>query len=76
MQISGKNYLTAIDTNFEKEIDAKYSSLQLDKVIEVMEGGTNQTDIIMLDACRNNPYERRWRGVDSRGLALYMRQRA
>ncbi|MDU9049484.1 MAG: caspase family protein [Candidatus Electrothrix sp. Rat3] len=69
MQISGKNYLTAIDTNFEKEIDAKYSSLQLDKVIEVMEGGTNQTDIIMLDACRNNPYERRWRGVDSRGLA-------
>ncbi|MGD9162617.1 MAG: caspase family protein [Desulfobacteraceae bacterium] len=29
----------------------------------------NQTDIIMLDACRNNPYERRWRGVESRGLA-------
>lgn len=69
MQISGKNYLTAIDTNFDKEIDAKYSSLPLDKVIEIMEDGTNQTDIIMLDACRNNPYERRWRGIDSRGLA-------
>ncbi|MDA3789731.1 MAG: caspase family protein [Desulfobacula sp.] len=69
MQISGKNYLTAIDTNFDKEIDAKYSSLPLDKVIETMENGTNQTNIIMLDACRNNPYERRWRGVDSRGLA-------
>jgi hypothetical protein len=69
MQIQGKNYLTAIDTNFEKEIDAKYSSLPLDKVIEIMENGTNQTDIIMLDACRNNPYERRWRGDDSRGLA-------
>ncbi|NQT58565.1 MAG: caspase family protein [Bacteroidetes bacterium] len=69
MQINGKNYLTAIDTNFDKEIDAKYSSLPLDKVIEIMEDGTNQTDIIMLDACRNNPYERRWRGIDSRGLA-------
>jgi hypothetical protein len=69
MQIDGKNYLTAIDTKFDKEIDAKYSSLPLDKVIEIMENGTNQTDIIMLDACRNNPYERRWRGVDSRGLA-------
>ncbi len=69
MQINGKNYLTAIDTDFDKEIDAKYSSLPLDKVIEVMENGTNQTDIIMLDACRNNPYERKWRGIDSRGLA-------
>lgn len=69
MQIEGNNYLTAIDTNFDKEIDAKYSSLSLNKVIEVMEDGTNQTDIIMLDACRNNPYERRWRGADSRGLA-------
>lgn len=69
MQIEGKNYLTAIDTNFDKEIDAKYSSLPLDKVIEIMEKGTNQTNIIMLDACRNNPYERRWRGAESRGLA-------
>jgi len=69
MRIKGKNYLTAIDTNFDKEIDAKYSSLPLDQVIEIMENGTNQTDIIMLDACRNNPYERRWRGIESRGLA-------
>ena len=69
MQIQGKNYLTAVDTNFEKEVDAKYSSLPLDKVIEVMELGSNRTSIIILDACRNNPYERRWRGSDSLGLA-------
>jgi hypothetical protein len=69
MQIQGKNYLTAINTNFDKEIDAKYSSLPLDKVIEVMEAGSNLTNIIILDACRNNPYERKWRGTDSLGLA-------
>lgn len=69
MQIDGDNYLTAVDTDFEKEIDAKYSSLPLNKVIEVLEKGTNATSIIILDACRNNPYERRWRGVGSRGLA-------
>jgi hypothetical protein len=69
MQIDGRNYLTAINTNFDKEIDAKYSSLPLDKVIETMEGGSNKTNIIILDACRTNPYERRWRGVTSRGLA-------
>jgi len=69
MQIDGDNYLTAIDTDFEKELDAKYSSLPLNKVIEVLEKGKNATSIIILDACRNNPYERRWRGVGSRGLA-------
>lgn len=69
MQIEGKNYLAAINTNFDQEIDAKYSSLPLDKVIETMEKGTNKTSIIILDACRTNPYERKWRGVDSRGLA-------
>lgn len=69
MQISGKNYLTAIDTNFEKEIDAKYTSLPLNKVIDVMEQEANRTNIIILDACRNNPYERKWRGIDTLGLA-------
>jgi hypothetical protein len=69
MQIGGRNYLTAINTNFDREIDAKYTSLPLEKVIETMEKGSNKTDIIILDACRTNPYERKWRGVDSKGLA-------
>jgi len=69
MQIDGDNYLTATDTDFGTEMDAKYSSLPLNKVIEVLEKGGNSTSIIILDACRNNPYERRWRGVGSRGLA-------
>ena len=52
MQIDGKNYLTAINTNFDKEIDVKFSSLSLDKVIETMEKGLYKTNIIILDACR------------------------
>jgi len=60
MQIDGKNYLTALNTKFDREIDAKYSSLPLDKVIEIMEKGANKTAIIILDACRTNPYERKW----------------
>jgi len=69
MQIDGKNYLTAVDTKFDSEINAKYSSLPLDKLIETMEKGANKTNIIILDACRTNPYERKWRGVESQGLA-------
>jgi|SRR5215213_1435421 len=69
MQISGENYLTAVDTDFTSETEAKYSSLSLNKVIEVLEKGDNATSIIILDACRNNPYERRWRGGEFLGLA-------
>lgn len=69
MQIDGSNYLTAVDTGFDTEGRAKYSSLPLNYVIDVLEKGSNQTSIIVLDACRNNPYERRWRNVDSAGLA-------
>ncbi|HAT4017094.1 TPA: caspase family protein, partial [Citrobacter freundii] len=47
-----------------------YSSYPLNKIIETMERSKNKTNIIILDACRNNPYERAWdRGPAQKGLA-------
>ncbi|MDI5885634.1 caspase domain-containing protein [Cobetia amphilecti] len=70
MQIEGENYITAVDTEFETEMDAKYSSYPLNKVIDLMERSNNKTNIVILDACRNNPYERAWhRAPSQRGLA-------
>ena len=68
-QIEGSNYLAAIDTQIEDETEAKYSSLSLDRVIESMENSATSTNIIILDACRDNPWDRVWRGLASRGLA-------
>ncbi|PUE62239.1 peptidase C14 [Limnohabitans sp. Rim8] len=70
MQIDGENYLAAVDTDGTDEIAAKHSSLALNRVIEVMEKSNCVTNIIILDACRNNPFERAWtRSFESRGLA-------
>lgn len=70
LQIAGENYLAAINTNSAKELDAKYSSLALNKIIETMEKSQVRTTIIILDACRNNPFERAWnRSIETRGLA-------
>lgn len=70
MQIEGTNYLLATDTDMDSEVDAKYSSLSLDKVVDVMAKSPASTKIIILDACRNNPWERAWhRGLALRGLA-------
>ncbi len=70
MQVDGSNYLAAVDTDVSGEIEAKHSSLALNQVIEVMEKAENASSIIILDACRNNPFERAWaRSMSSRGLA-------
>ena len=70
MQIEGSNYLLALNTDMESEEDAKHSSLSLDKVVDVMAKSKAQTKIIILDACRTNPWERRWhRSLATRGLA-------
>ena len=70
MQIEGENFLLAIDTDTCSEIDAKHSSLSLDKVIDTMARSTASMKIVILDACRTNPWERAWhRDVSLRGLA-------
>lgn len=70
MQIDGDNYLTAIDTDNAGEDEAKYSSLPLNRVIDVMENAPTSTSIVILDACRDNPFDRAWtRSASVRGLA-------
>lgn len=70
MQIDGENYLAAIDADADSEVDAKHSSLPLNRVIETMEKSATATNVIVLDACRDNPFERAWhRSSSLRGLA-------
>jgi hypothetical protein len=70
VQIEGVNYLLAVDTDVETEDDAKHSSLSLDKVVDAMAKSKAATRIIILDACRTNPWERKWhRSPGVRGLA-------
>lgn len=70
MQIEGENYITSIDTDFSEELSAKWSSFPLNKLLDLMESCSNKTNIIILDACRNNPYVRAWnRDIANRGLA-------
>ena len=70
MQIDGINYITATDTNFHSEKSVQFSSVTLNKILSLMESAQNNTNLIVLDACRDNPYERSWnRSAQQRGLA-------
>ncbi|BAY32255.1 peptidase C14 caspase catalytic subunit p20 [Nostoc carneum NIES-2107] len=67
-QVDGENYLIPIDARLEREQDVRYESLPVGKLLNVMEDASNDVNIIILDACRNNPFGRKWRSFQ-RGLA-------
>ena len=70
MQFQGENYLNTTDTNFYDEISAKHSSIPLNQVIDRMAACSNVVNILILDACRDNPFLQAWhRSVESAGLA-------
>lgn len=48
----------------------EYDCVQADRVLAVMEASGAKVNIMILDACRNNPFERSWtRAASGRGLA-------
>lgn len=72
IQIGGVNYLIAKDSRFTNEASVKHTAISLDYVIDIMEGSSTTTNVIILDACRDNPWDRPWmatRSAITRGLA-------
>ena len=68
MQIEGRNYLIPIDAEIETESDVKFETVDAGRVLGKMEDAGNDLNIVILDACRNNPFARIFRSV-SQGLA-------
>ncbi len=55
---NGKNYLVGTDSLMEAEDEVEYETLALNLVISKMKSAHNRLNIIVLDACRNNPFGR------------------
>jgi hypothetical protein len=68
VQVGGRNYLMPVDARIESESDVKYEAVDAGRVLGKMEDAENQLNIVILDACRNNPYARAFRS-DQSGLA-------
>ena len=67
IQLAGENYLIPIDFDAKDEADAKYVSYSASRVQERMEHAGARLSILVLDACRNNPFRNTRGGVG--GLA-------
>jgi len=65
---NGKNYLIPVKSDVQDELDLEYQAIDANFVLDSMEKAGNRVNIVILDACRNNPYARSWRSAPSGGL--------
>ena len=68
MQVDGRNYLIPVDAQIESPSDVHFESVDAGRVLGKMEDAQNDMNIVILDACRDNPFARSYRS-GSKGLA-------
>lgn len=68
LQVKGQNYFPAVDSDISGEEDVPLQSLNLGTLLDTMEEAKAGVNLVFLDACRDNPFARRFRSA-ARGLA-------
>ena len=68
VQSRGRNYLVPVSANVSSEADLEFEAVDANRVLAAMDDAGNRVNILVLDACRNNPFARSFRSA-SRGLA-------
>jgi hypothetical protein len=68
MQVKGRNFLIPVDAQIQREDEVAYNSVDAGQVLDKMEAAANRLNIVILDACRNNPFARSFRSGGA-GLA-------
>ncbi len=69
VQVNGSNYLVPINANATREADVDFQMLNVASVLRQMEASGTRLNLVILDACRNNPFGARGLRSTSRGLA-------
>jgi hypothetical protein len=68
VQVGGENYLVPINATLESEDEVDLQTYPVNAFLRTMESAKSPVNIVVLDACRNNPFSRGFRGTNG-GLA-------
>ncbi|HZI20445.1 MAG TPA: caspase family protein [Pyrinomonadaceae bacterium] len=68
VQLRGRNYLIPVDADVQSEADVEDQGVDVNLVLGLMDEAGNGLNVIILDACRNNPFGRSFRSA-ANGLA-------
>ncbi len=69
VQFNGRNYLIPVEANDLREQTIEFEAVDVNRVLAEMDAAENGLNLVILDACRNNPFTRSWRGSKQEGLA-------
>ena len=56
LEYNGQNYLIPIDSDIKAKSDTEYEAIALNKVTARMQSENDKLNIVILDACRNDPF--------------------
>ena len=68
VQVKGENYLIPVKHEIEEEFDVQDEAIRVSTVLAYMQDASTRMNIVILDACRDNPFARSMRS-GTRGLA-------
>ena len=60
VQIEGVNYLVPVDADLAHPRDADLQAVDARRVLKAMRQAGSQLNVVVLDACRNNPFVKGW----------------
>jgi formylglycine-generating enzyme required for sulfatase activity len=69
IEIEGTNYLVPVDFKADRSTDVPYEAYPMNQFLDAMEQRGPAVNVVILDACRNNPYTSGTRAFGKRGLA-------
>ncbi|MBV8927139.1 MAG: caspase family protein [Bradyrhizobium sp.] len=69
LQIDGENYLVPVDVDPKREADIPLQAVRLNDILNTLNSVPTRMRILLLDACRNNPFPA-LNQTAGRGLAL------
>lgn len=68
MQVRGRNYLIPVDADIAREDEVAFAAFDVAAVLDKLDSARSRVNLVILDACRNNPFASRFR-VSQAGLA-------
>jgi len=71
IQNKGMNYMIPVEADLHSEAQIEFDCVAADRVLAYMDAAQTKVNVIIMDACRNNPFERSWnRSANGNGLAM------
>ena len=56
LQLDWRNYMVPVDANLKSAADVPQQTIDLSSVVDIFKAAGNRMNIVVLDACRDNPF--------------------